>query len=205
MLAQRNTKMGPFTEHVEIDGKIVRIGGTDDTAHALIKLPEGDVISAECSRELAVQLARHLYGASVRVVGSARWERCDTGEWNLISVRAKEFHLLCGEDLATSVARLRKVDTDWKGDEDPIQYLQRLRDGGCLGSRDSDALYDVSVSRPNDSGSASNALPGHKGRRNCRSEAADMCACLCPGCPLTSKCAGAPSDLLIGIVESRSI
>lgn len=127
--AKRSPRMGPFTERAELDGKIVRVGGTDDTAHALIEPLDGAVISAECSRELAVQLAHHLYGAPVRLIGNARWERTDAGEWKLLSFRAKEFCPLRAEDLATSVARLRKIEGDWRRDDDPSELLRKLREG----------------------------------------------------------------------------
>lgn len=128
--AKRNPRMGPFTESAEIDGKIVRIGGTDETAHALIEPADGGVISAECSRELAVQLAPYLYGNPVRVIGNARWERTDAGEWKLLSFRAKEFRQLRADDLATSIARLRKIEMPWDTGGDPNELLQRLREGG---------------------------------------------------------------------------
>jgi len=125
---KRNPKMGPFTEAAEFDGKIVRIGGTDDTAHALIEQAEGGIVSAECSRELAKELARHLYAGPVRLSGNARWERTDAGEWKLINFKAKEFRTLRNEDLATSIARLQKIGADWSG-EDAIQFLNELREG----------------------------------------------------------------------------
>lgn len=128
--AKRNPRMGPFTEPAEIDGKIVRIGGTDETAHALIEPADGGVISAECSRELAVQLAPYLYGNPVRVIGNARWERTDAGEWKLLSFRAKEFRQLRADDLAASIARLRKIEMPWDTGGDPNELLQRLREGG---------------------------------------------------------------------------
>jgi len=128
--ANRSPRMGPFTEPAEIDGKIVRIGGTDETAHALIEPADGGVISAECSRELAVQLAPYLYGNPVRVIGNARWERTDAGEWKLLSFRAKEFRQLRADDLATSIARLRKIEMPWDTSGDPNELLQRLREGG---------------------------------------------------------------------------
>jgi hypothetical protein len=131
--AAKSVRMGPFTEQSSLDGKIVRIGGTDKTAHALIEIAEGEIVSAECSRELAKQLAPFLYGAPIRLTGNARRERTELGEWKLISFRAKEFSALNADDLATVVGRLREIDADWKKDGDPVALMRKIR--GDSGSR----------------------------------------------------------------------
>ncbi len=86
-----NLRMGPFTEPVTIDGKVVRIGGTDITAHALIEDSNGKIWSAECTRELAVELAQFLYRYPIRITGNARWVRTEDGEWEILSFKAKEY------------------------------------------------------------------------------------------------------------------
>jgi hypothetical protein len=123
----RNPRMGPFSERGEIDGKIVRVGGADKTAHVLIEQADGEILSAEISRELAVALAHYLYTKPVRLAGLARWERTETGQWNLVSFRAKEFELLKDDDLASAVGNLRRIEADWKHDPDPLALLERVR------------------------------------------------------------------------------
>jgi hypothetical protein len=127
--AVRNERMGPFTEPASFDGVVVRVGGTDKTAHALIQTadPIAGVISAECSRELACQLAPHLYQAPVRVSGNARWERNELGEWELLSFRAKEFVELKADDLSAVIQRLRAIDADWRDDANPLAIVRRIR------------------------------------------------------------------------------
>jgi hypothetical protein len=126
--AEKNPRMGPFTEATSFDGHIVRIGGTDATAHALLETAEDKIISAECSREMAVQLAPYLYRAPVRLIGNARWERTEVGEWELKSFKAKDFLALSLEDFATVLSRLRGIDADWRREADPIALVGRLRD-----------------------------------------------------------------------------
>lgn len=127
--AARNERMGPFTEHAEFDGKIVRIGGQDQTAHALLEDTQGEIISAECSRELAVQLAKYLYGSSVRLIGNARWERTEIGRWELKSFRAKEFLPIKTDSLTTIMERLQGLNADWQREGDPAALVRRLRGG----------------------------------------------------------------------------
>jgi hypothetical protein len=126
-LGAKIPRMGPFTEAATFDGKIVRVGGTDDTAHALLERDDAEVISAECSRELARRLAPYLYGAPVRLIGNARWSRNDFGEWELHGFRAKDFETLNAEDLATAIQKLRNIDADWRHDADPVALLQKVR------------------------------------------------------------------------------
>jgi hypothetical protein len=125
--AAKSPQMGPFTEPASFDGKIVRIGGTDSTAHALIETADDKIVSAECSRELAVQLAPYLYGAAVRLIGNARWERTELGEWDLKAFRAKEFTRLKADDFSTVIHRLREVQAEWRSDADPGALVKRLR------------------------------------------------------------------------------
>jgi len=127
--AARNQRMGPFTEHAEFDGKIVRIGGQDRTAHALLEDAHGEIISAECSRELAVQLAKYLYSDPVRLTGNARWERTEIGRWELVSFRAKEFLPIKTDNLTTIMERLRGLDADWQREGDPVALMHALRAG----------------------------------------------------------------------------
>lgn len=125
--AAANPRMGPFTEQSTLDGKVVRIGGTDATAHALIEDGEGKILSAECTRELAIELAQYLYKQPVRLIGNARWVRTEVGDWELLSFRAKEFIPLTPGDLASAIGKLREVGADWKKEADPAALLRRLR------------------------------------------------------------------------------
>lgn len=127
--AATSLRMGPFTEQSVIDGKIVRIGGTDETAHALIEDSDGKVWSVECTRELAVELAQHLYKDPIRIVGNARWVRNEVGEWEQLSFKAREFLALKDDDLATAVGRLRNIEADWKSEDDPAALLRNVRGG----------------------------------------------------------------------------
>lgn len=124
-----NQRMGPFTEPSMLDGKIVRVGGTDETAHVLVEDSDGKIWSAECTRELAVELAQFLYKHPVRVIGSARWVRTEIGEWEQLNFRAKEFIKLIDADLSAAVGKLRDIQADWKKESDPADLLRRVRGG----------------------------------------------------------------------------
>lgn len=126
----RDERIGPFNEHTEVDGVLVRIGGIDDTAHAHIQQADGKTRICIVSRDKARELAPHLYGAPLRVTGSGRWQRTEQGEWELIQLRLADFRLLKNDELTAVVQRLRDVPgSGWSRDNDPLAALARIRKG----------------------------------------------------------------------------
>lgn len=120
-------RIGPLRQHTECDGVLVRIGGRDETAHAHLVDAEGRVWNCSVSREMARDMAHHLFGAPLRVSGTARWARAEHGEWMLLDFRASDFRVLNDERLGEAVARLRNVETDWQTRDDPLSLLQGIR------------------------------------------------------------------------------
>lgn len=125
----RPAKMGPFSQAVEMDGVLVRIGGKDKSAHAIIEDCEGATWSFEVSRALARDLAGLLYGRPIRLVGTGRWFRDEDGKWQHRDLKAMEFQVLSADSLAEVVARIRCLPSDaWNLGDDPIAELKALRD-----------------------------------------------------------------------------
>src|SRR5207302_5023100 len=73
-----------FRQDGSIDGQIVNIGGRDTTAHIILQDGQVTYSNIDLDRELARELAKHLYGAPVRLFGSGRWERLPDGAWKLL-------------------------------------------------------------------------------------------------------------------------
>jgi len=124
-------RVGPLSEGTEVDGVLVRIGGSDATAHAAIEDADGRSWLFEVTREKARELAKHLYGAPLRVSGTGRWLRTEYGKWDLQGyLKLSEFRPLKDEDLQVVVGRLRSVEgSEWSREEDPLALLSRVRDG----------------------------------------------------------------------------
>lgn len=122
-------KFSPFKEPASFDGELVRIGGKDSTAHALIIDVEGVSWPVEMSRDLAQRVAPHLYkGPILRVEGEARWERTEEGRWKLLNFKLEDFHILEVEDLISVTKRLRSLrNSDWSSDPDIDTTISRLR------------------------------------------------------------------------------
>lgn len=125
----RPPKLGPFTQAIEKDGVLVRIGGKDKSAHATVEDGDGNTWSFEVARELAKELAHYLFGKPIRLVGSGRWYRDEEGLWQHRDLKAVEFRLLNDDSLAAVVGRIRALPEDtWNLGLDPIASLQALRD-----------------------------------------------------------------------------
>jgi len=105
----RPTKIGPFNQPVSKDGILVRIGGKDSTAHAMIEGPDQQISSFEVSREIAIQLAPHLFGEPIRLIGQGRVVRNEHGAWEFLSLKASAFVVLTNETIGQAVQRVRAV------------------------------------------------------------------------------------------------
>lgn len=122
------TVFGPFTQEGSLDGEVIVVGGRADIVPVHIK--QGDTVyNCKASRDLAQQLAMHLFESEVRVFGSGRWFREQDGTWTLQSFTIKSFELLENEPLSAVVTRLRKVPgSGWADIDDPWSELIRIRD-----------------------------------------------------------------------------
>lgn len=124
----RPPKLGPFNQGVEKDGVLVRIGGKDKSAHAMIEDGDGNTWSFEVTRELAIDLAHHLFGKPIRLLGTGRFFRDEEGEWQHSALRATDFHPLNADSLLDVVGRIRRLPEDtWRLGVDPIAMLRSLR------------------------------------------------------------------------------
>jgi hypothetical protein len=120
---------GAFRQPGSLDGVLIRLGGKDETVPVHLQ-EEGTVHKCNATREMARRLATHLFGATLRVHGSGRWERDAEGAWLLKRFDIESFEILDDEPLATVVERLRQIPgSGWKDLDDPYAELQRLRRG----------------------------------------------------------------------------
>lgn len=125
----RPPKLGPFNQGIMKDGVLVRVGGKDKSAHAIIEDSDGGTWSFEVTRELAKELAHYLFGKPVRLMGHGRWFRDEEGQWQYSSLKAVEFKVLDDASLVDIVQRIRSLPGDtWKQGVDPIEMLRLLRD-----------------------------------------------------------------------------
>jgi len=123
-------RIGPFTQHTEIEGVLIRIGGRDITAHAQIQDVEGRIWNCIVTRDQARHMAQHLFGAPLRIFGEGRWERDESEQWQLMKFTVKDFGTLDDRNLQEAIEELRKIEeSKWSNENDPIALLENIRKG----------------------------------------------------------------------------
>lgn len=113
-------------QHGTLDGKLVRIGGTDDTIHATL-FSEGQRISnIHLSEPKAKQLAARLF-EYVRLVGTGKWTRGGDGSWRLDSFKVDSFEPLKDTPLSEVLDKIRSIGVGWE--KGTAKELWELRHG----------------------------------------------------------------------------
>ena len=121
---------GPFNQPGTIDGVVIRVGGrTKSVPVHLLDRQENEIIG-HATREVARELAKHIFGAEIRVVGSGRWYRDHDGNWQMRNFTITSFERLDNRPLKEVVADLQNVEGDWHKLEDPWAELARIRREG---------------------------------------------------------------------------
>ncbi len=117
---------GPVDEDMTIEGQLVRIGGKDRSIHAHIQ--DGDAFfNCEMTRGLAMDMCHYLFGPTIRVTGSARFQRDREGEWKQLSFKAIKFEELDDTPLSHVIAKWRAIEGNgWREIRDPLAELARL-------------------------------------------------------------------------------
>ncbi len=121
---------GPFNEQGSLSGNLIKIGGKDDTVP--VHIQDGETIYlCNTSRDIARELAHHLFASPIRVKGSGRWHRDEDGAWILDRFNISEFEVLDGAPLGEAIDKLRAVPGNgWNNSADPLGELQHLRNDG---------------------------------------------------------------------------
>ncbi|MWV29154.1 hypothetical protein [Aurantiacibacter rhizosphaerae] len=101
-----------FREDATIQGQVVRVGGTDSTAHAIIQDGDTSHTNLSMSRDTAKRLAQLLYGPIVRLHGNGRFERLRDGEWKMLDFKVERFEVLDDATIGESIAALRSVQNN---------------------------------------------------------------------------------------------
>lgn len=115
-----------FSQPGELYGQVIVVGGTSDPVP--VHLEDGERVHlCEALRPIARELAKYIFGATIRVQGVGRWAREADGTWKMRSFRITSFLELDDRPLTDVIADLRSVPAEWKQRDDPLGDLRRLR------------------------------------------------------------------------------
>lgn len=121
-------RYGPFREMGSLDGRIIRIGGRDDTIPVWLK--NGDV-QYHCTvrgEDVARRLACYYLNGTVRVHGSGKWLREDNGTWQLEQFDITDFEVLDDSPMTDVVGRLQSIEgSAWHESDDALSDILGLR------------------------------------------------------------------------------
>ena len=121
---------GPFRQEGSLDGQLVRIGGIDETVH--LQLADGGEIHTglNATRDKAREIAKYLFGPTLRVHGVGRWFRDAAGAWLLKEFKVTDFEILSDAPLDEVVTEIRKLKSSkWHEVPDAVQRLLENRHG----------------------------------------------------------------------------
>lgn len=113
-----------------IEGILVSVGGRDKTAHVILEDKERTYTNIDVTRDLARRLAPHLFGNTLRLHGTGRWQREEDGQWSLKGFRVEHFEVLDDRSLTDAVEAIRAIPgSGWSDTDEAIEILERLRQG----------------------------------------------------------------------------
>jgi len=105
-------KFPSIRQHGAIDGRVIRVGGADETQPIWLETEGKQVSGCYTTRAIAKHLAQRLY-EPVRLFGRGRWSRDSDGTWNLIEFKIESFEALDDVPLTDALAKLRAIPTEW--------------------------------------------------------------------------------------------
>lgn len=117
---------GPFTEVSELQGVVIRLGG--ELTEVPVHLRDRGVVHiCHAKRDLARDLARHIFGQPLRVVGKGRWNRTVRGRWSMLRFLISDFTELKDDSLGSVVSDLQRVASAVPVPPDALETLRTLR------------------------------------------------------------------------------
>ena len=121
-------EFGPFNEAGSIDGVVFRVGGQTKSVPVHLQTRSGFEPHCHATRDVARELARHIFGPELRCSGIGRWYRDKTGNWDLRNFAISDFTVLDNRPLTEMVAELRAVEGNgWRKVDDPWAELADFR------------------------------------------------------------------------------
>jgi hypothetical protein len=127
-LRPQPVRYGSFREVGTLDGRIIRIGGRDETIPVWLK--DGDVVY-NCNvrgEDVARRLAPYYLSGIVRLHGRGKWVREENGTWKLEQFDIDDFEVLDDSPMSEVVGKLRAVEGGaWHESDDALSDILGLR------------------------------------------------------------------------------
>lgn len=105
-------KFPSVRQHGFVDGKVIRVGGHDETVPVWLEAEDKQISGCYTTRAVAKQLGMKLF-EQVRLFGTGRWSRDSEGAWTLLAFKIESFEPLDEAPLSDAITALRAIPTEW--------------------------------------------------------------------------------------------
>lgn len=119
--------IGPIKQPGAIEGIPIRVGGVGEIVPVHLQGFGNQVYLCEAKREVARQVAKHLFETPLRAEGVGSWLRDADGEWQLRSFIIHGFDEMQTEALSDTVKRLRAVELPLMPGENVLETMSEIR------------------------------------------------------------------------------
>lgn len=117
-------------EYGELNGRIIKMGGRDETVPVAIRTPDDEVINCTATVEMALRLKPFLLvPIDVILCGMGRWKKADTGTWEPIEFKINDFSVMDFSGFTPGLENVRASGSGWDGVQDVAAELNRIRYG----------------------------------------------------------------------------
>lgn len=121
---------GPFTQQASLDGFLIGVGGRRDPVPVHLEDRNGEIYLCHASRNIARQMAPHIFGPPLRANGAGRWHRDPDGTWIMDRFTISNFDVLRETPLRQIVDKFRQIPSELAKEENPVHMLNKIRYGG---------------------------------------------------------------------------
>jgi len=123
-------RLATLKETGEINGRIIKVGGRDETIPISIRIPDGSVVSCTANVEMARKLKRYLLEPiDVILFGEGKWQRTESGAWEIIDFRILDVSEIDFANFDAELEKVRSAGSGWDDVDDVDAELERLRYG----------------------------------------------------------------------------
>jgi len=123
-------KLSIVKEYGELSGRIIKVGGRDDTIPVAVRTPDGEVVNCSSTLEMARRLKSYLLEpVDVILVGVGRWKRLDSGAWATLEFKISDFSVMDFGGLDAALDAARASGSGWDAVQDVNEELSRIRYG----------------------------------------------------------------------------
>lgn len=115
------------SEESQIDGRVIKIGGRDNTIPLLLLGENGEEYRCTVRGEsLAKAISAHYFGGTIRVYGRGKWKRTQDGKWLLEELMVSDFQEL-SDDWDAAMQTMLVAASGWMGTDIEAECVKLRR------------------------------------------------------------------------------